>query len=449
MLCLTSCDRDGSTGEGQSAEGQVAAASGVADRSNGGSLDDSPPSGEGTSARPPRLAPELVALVEDCLERIAAAPDDVELRLELGMIYDANAILGLARDAYLGVTLEFPDEPRGWYHLASCQAELGDTAAAIESMQRAVNKAPGFAPALGRLGLWSLESGLDEQAAQAFARARQSEPDHPVGHEGAALLALAAGDPQKAIGLLELYLSTHSDRGHARFLLGTAYRDAGRLVEAQTQLRRAQGSSPAWRDPWMDAMSSHTAGYRAVMDRAVALGQEGRAAAAIEELEILIQSHEDDVAVLEKLVGAYLQEQRLGDARTLLMSFIGRHRQHPRPWFLVALVEEAAGDDVEALSAVSRSLGLQPSWVPSHELKARLHWKQGDLELAAASLEQALHVGGAQLDALLKLGRARRLLFEWSAARAAYVRAVEAFPDSPEARIALLDLKQRGKGGAR
>jgi tetratricopeptide (TPR) repeat protein len=271
-----------------------------------------------------------------------------------------------------------------------------------------------------------------DAARASFARALDLNGRHPAGPEGLARVALAEGEAAAAADVLEIFLLRHPDRGHARFLLGTAYRMLGRLDEARVQLELSEGSSPAAADPWLEETEAYLAGYHGVMQRAVELGAAGEAAQIAESLTMLRREYPDDVTSLEKLVAAQLQLGRPDDAIAELDNFLERTPEHSRAWFLRALVLEAKGDLQAAEVAIAHSIGAQGDWVPSHELAARVSWRRNDLVQAVESLERALHLGGAKLNTMLKLARALQLLGDPGKARDVLHAASDAFPLSAE-----------------
>ncbi len=411
----------------------------------------------------PVLIPDVAAGLTDVLAdlvrvqhvRIAEQPDDVSRYLELGMLYDSNSVPRAAAEAYLAA-VDCSDrvqatraaavpgsgdlaelKARSLYHLGRMQEQMGEVLAAQESFRACVAVAPQVAMAHARLGELQLNSGALAPARASFEASRRAEPAHPAGWEGLARVALAEGDAEAASALLEEYLQTQPDRGYARFLLGTAYRRLGRVADALEQLERGAGASPALPDPWLEETQEHLAGYHGIMGRAVLQGRAGAAQEIVESLRALRAELPDDVAALEKLVAAELQLQQLASAEEALDDFLGRHPEHPRAWYLRALVREAAGDLASASSAVARSLSEAEGWVPSHELAARLAWRSGDLSSAATALEQALHYGGPKLDSLLKLSRARGLSGDRSRALQHAREAVAAFPRSLDACLQL------------
>ncbi len=424
-LALVSCDRHTSTTDGTSRDAPGDDATRGAPAPAAFLLDGRDP----VDGVPGELADAVRAQVR----RIASAPDRADGYRELGMLYDSNSLPGRAAAAYAEAVARDVRDARALYHLGRMRLQLGDVEGARDAWTACAGLAPEVPTVHARLGDLFLDTGEDDLARAAYEAARVADPEHPAGVEGLARAALARGEPGEAAALLEAWLARHPERGHARFLLGTAYRALGRIDDARTQLELGAGASPALPDPWLDETLLHVAGYRGVMDRAVQAGRAGQASAVVDDLLALRRAHPDDVPALEKLVAALLQLGRKDEALTALDDFDRHVPDHPRALYLRALVLEARGSRADARTAVTRSLAVQDDWVPAHELAARLAWGAGDLRGAAGELEAALHHGGPRVDTLLKLARARTLLGDATAATDALRRATDAAPTHVEA----------------
>ena len=373
-------------------------------------------------------ASHVELLARDQLARMAQRPEDAQGYLELGMLYDQNSRPALAVEAYEDALRWDASNARALYHLGRMREVLGDLPGALQAFESCVELASDAVMAHARLGDLQLSTGELDAARASFARALDLDGHHPAGPEGLARVALAEGQAAVAVDVLKKFLLQSPERGHARFLLGTAYRSLGRLDEARVQLELSEGSSPAVADPWLEETKAYLAGYHGVMQRVVERGTAGEADQIVEFLEVLRREYPDDVTALEKLVAAQLQLGRPGDAIAALDDFLQRTPDHSRAWFLRALALEAKGDLGAAEVAIARSIAGQSDWVPAHELAARVSWRRNDLPQAVESLERALYLGGPKLNTMLKLARALQLVGDSQEARKVLRAASEAFP---------------------
>lgn len=396
---------------------------------------DEPPPPRPTLAPPPVdlevLDPLVAAALEDALGAVSASPDDPSAWRTLALTAHANAAFptaGAAYEAWLGLS---PDDAQGWALLARVRRELTDFDGALDALRRSLELAPDHAPSWALLGRWHLADGRLAEARDAFARATAEDAELAAGWIGLARAALQQGELDAAGTALATWLQRRPGDRYATWLLGTLRRRQGRTDEAAELLARGAGVEPEWRDPWEDALVDHVAGYNAIMDRAVALGQQGRGDEAVEPLETLADARPDDLAVLEKLVAGLLDADRPRAALSRLDAAAPTFGDHPRTAFLRGLALEDLGELTAAREAAARSVELLP-WPPALALLARLHWRLGDVPGAAEHLERLIALDPADLAARMKLARALVLTERPRDAAAVLDAALLRFPDDAD-----------------
>ncbi len=377
------------------------------------------------------LDPLVARAVGEALAAVRGAPDNAATWRTLALTADANALFPLARASYEALVTLAPDAADAWAHLARVQHELGNKAAADEALAHSLALADDHAPSHARRGNWHLEDGDLALAAASFRRAIDVDATLAAGWIGLARTALQSDDLDTADATLTTWLARRPDDLYATWLLGTLRRKQGRADEAAALLARGAGAQPAWRDPWMDDVAAHLVGYNAIMDRAVALGQQGRGAEALESLTFLAEARPDDLAVLEKLVGALLDADNHAGALARLADAGTRFPDHPRVDFLRGLALEQAGQLDDAHAAVTRSVAGH-AWPPALALLARLHWRLGDIPGAATHLERLIELDPDDLASRVKLARAYVLTERADEAAAVLDGALEQFPASPD-----------------
>ncbi|MFT7464906.1 MAG: tetratricopeptide (TPR) repeat protein [Pseudohongiellaceae bacterium] len=242
--------------------------------------------GEGSLAEPPTLddrtliAPDLLALIDGAADDVRRSPDSLDAWLELGLLYDANAMGQLAVTAYERAVALAPDDHRPAYHLARVLEQTGQTERAIQTMSAVLawarDHAPDHAPGHGRLSSWLLEAGDLKAARTAYACCRELDPTGLRGTLGLARVGVAISDAETAVTLLEPLRDRHPQMGELRFLQGSAYRLQGRLDAAHIELASWDGQPAPFFAPWESAVARHTAGYQALLGQAGRRGTPGR-----------------------------------------------------------------------------------------------------------------------------------------------------------------------------
>src|SRR5262245_50207936 len=134
--------------------------------------------------------PELVEAVGEARAAVSAAPRDRDANRALAQVLDANELDALAEEVWLRVTELDANDARAWYHLARVRERRGESAPALEALERALALAPDYAPAHARAGRLLLESGLLDEAESALGRALALDPGLPSVAMGLARLEL-------------------------------------------------------------------------------------------------------------------------------------------------------------------------------------------------------------------------------------------------------------------
>ncbi len=170
-----------------------------------------------------------------------------------------------------------PDHAETWLKLGIARSALEEWEAAIEAYSRVIELDPGHAKAHHNLGNVHFRRGQFVPAEAAYGRSRELEPDYLLAafHHGWTLRQLGraedaerafrsclelggddprsrstridctfglasirhrAGDYAASAGMMEQVLSVHRGHPEARYYLGMAYRQLGRLEEAAQQL---------------------------------------------------------------------------------------------------------------------------------------------------------------------------------------------------------------------
>lgn len=359
---------------------------------------------------PPRLAdlgamaPEVSALVAESLTAIASDGNDPARWTRLGMVCQANGLLGAARAAYAQAIALDPDDARSTYRLATVDARLGRTDDAIAEARRTVALDPQYAPAHRRLGLWLLDRDDSAGAEQAFARAIELQPDDPSGWTGLARVYLQRNDNGRAADLLEKLLAKNPGHRYALQLLGTAYRRVGRVDEAEFALAVGVSGEPSGSDPWTDEMVPFRRGFAVSLKDATDDFLNGRFDAAITSLEALRRQKPDDLALLSHLGQVYVAAGRASQGTALLEQVVARDSERFEAYVNLASGYLQQDDLVRARRAIDRAIALNPALGRAYETKGLILWRAGDERSALSALQDAVKYDPRDVKAFLWMG---------------------------------------------
>jgi superkiller protein 3 len=369
--------------------------------------------------------PAIVSLVEKNLQAVAADPVDAGLWMRLGYAYEANDLDSLSLKNYRKALSLDQQRPRWWYRLARVQMRLGDRAAAVTAIGRAIALEPEYAPAHWRLGFLHLDQGELDPARCSFERAIEADPGDPAGRWGLARVLLQQNQPAKAAQVLEALAGKGTDYAYTHLLLGTAYRQLGRWPDARSELRRGAGGGPVLRDEWDEAIHSYRTGLLAEFTRAARLVDTGRLEAARVLLQKLRRQYPDNAGVLKKL-GVVYQNQRLHEKA--LEAFKAAALIRPDDVDLqltVASIYAGLEDPARALEHLERVLAQDSAQLRAYEGKGAVLATMGKYQEAIEAFEQGLSYDPHDSSLLLRLGRSQSELGRWEAALASFLKAAE------------------------
>lgn len=376
------------------------------------------------------LDPDVATLVRQSVSDVRNNLDDPLRWVRLGMVYEANDLPTLAQQTYRAVTVRFSNDSRGWFGLARVNASLGELDGAENAMRRAIKLEPDYAPAHWRLGYWLFEQGQVDEAALEFQQATHLEKDDPAAWFGLARIQLARGDTQAAVTALEWLTKAPPPNGpYAWQLLSGAYRQLGRMDDAETASLRGQGAAPQFRDPWQVEVDQLKRGFGAQLNQAKALLTFGRIDDAIALLKKLHERRPDDPMVLNNLATAYRavgrldeSEQALDEALAIQPQFIHAHFGKAMNLRTSAqtISRQLVVDNIlsEALAELDRTLELNASYAPAYALRGEILAMQGKQDEAAVAYERAYRLQPQQVSWLADAAQSRLSLGEYEQAAA-------------------------------
>ena len=265
-----------------------------------------------------RMDPIVAEAVREALDSARRQRGDESRRMTLGMVYEANGMLGLAMACYGEVAEARPRDARVRYRIAQVEERSGDLRAAIESARRVVELDPSYRPARAQLGLWLLDDGRMDEAAAHFREVVEGEPGNEAALFGMVLHAMRAREPERASKLLvEHDLLNGSNPGYARHLDLNIRRQLGERVSVP-EAGPAREVRPQWRDPWNDAVRAHQTGVRLLRKAARRHLDRGEYAQAATLLERARRAEPGNTRILIALATCYRNQGRTREAAAAL-----------------------------------------------------------------------------------------------------------------------------------
>jgi tetratricopeptide (TPR) repeat protein len=170
-------------------------------------------------------------------------------RYEDALHYYADAIKSDKRYGPLHV-----DRARVFANMGQSDSALAELTAAIEDLRKRDKKDLIYvyqSKALTEHSIGVLESRLGHTAAakEAYGRALQEDLAYYPAHVELAMLAIEAKDTTNALTEMDLAVQLHPDDAAARYLYGFTLGGAGKLADAETQLRKAAELNAVYAGP--------------------------------------------------------------------------------------------------------------------------------------------------------------------------------------------------------
>ena len=154
-----------------------------------------------------------------------------------------------ARAEFNAIVMMDPPEPEGssaWYDLALAQSNLGDNAAAAQSLHRAIARDPGFLAAMANLISVDLASGDLKDARVTADRFIAAAPDSARALYSRGLIALQTNDFATARNDFSKLLRSDPQYAVAHYDLGVAETKTGNYAEAQREFTAAVQIAPSY-----------------------------------------------------------------------------------------------------------------------------------------------------------------------------------------------------------
>jgi tetratricopeptide (TPR) repeat protein len=385
------------------------------------------------------LDPDVLALLRDLRAEVDGRRSDAGAWGRLGMGFEANGLLVEAEEAYATARALDAREPRWPYRQALLRARRGEVEAALGDLALVIARAPGYAPARWRQGLWRLDLGDTEGAEAALREAIRIAPGDPGGRIGLALVSLARRQEAEAAATLEALLAEHPGQRYALHLLGTAYRRLGRDEDARFALAVGSTGEPDWHDPWSDEVAQYRRGFAALLKEATALGLEQRYDEAITLLKRLVAERPDDRALRVYLGGMYASARRFGEAEATLLPILEAHPDEFDAHMHLATSYLFGGALDRAAAHAARALTLRPSNADASRLQGVVRWQQGQSDEAARMFDAAVARDPRDPMPHLWMGMIHGERGEYLAARRRFELALERNPLLGDALIGIAD----------
>ncbi len=280
---------------------------------------------------------------------------------EAGRAFHAHGFHDAAVGYYDLAAELLPTESKWPYHAGHVRIALGNFEAALGSLERVVELDPGFLPGLLTLAEVARQLDRFDLAESVYRRALEREPAAAAAHDGLGRVALARGDPERAVAELREALRLAPDANEPYYPLALALRELGQREEAVEALARRGERRIAIADPWMSSLAELQVGTRLALNRGTAALERGDYDQAIREYRMAVESAPSSALARTNLASAL---EKMGDtegAIEAMRAALEIDATLPRANFGMGSLLARSGADAQAVEYYERALAVEPN----------------------------------------------------------------------------------------
>jgi len=365
-------------------------------------------------------------------QALMLVPQDPAIHMALAEIYFQKREFGPAVDHYIGSQGLFLRSPETILNFSRSCFESNQAGKAAGALELLGPEADGRAHFLA--GIMLAQLGKYESAAQQFALARKDYPDpYAVGYN-LTLAYVRALNYTAAIRTAEELISKGYKKAELYNLLADAYERTSRTVDAYNALRTATQLEPRDENNYLDlvalgvdhrnydlafgiieiGLQNIPDSFRLRLQRGAVLAFQGQLTRALADFEEAAKIDPSKDLPYFGMVMALMQTDAADKARQILHDRLATHPDDYLLLYALGEMEDRLGappgspQEKEAVSALERSVQLQPNMATSRIALGRMLLRRGEVDRAIVELEKALELDPTDLSPCYQLSMAYR-----------------------------------------
>ncbi|MDE2083147.1 MAG: PEP-CTERM system TPR-repeat protein PrsT, partial [Burkholderiales bacterium] len=356
---------------------------------------------------------------------LAADPRNLQARLAMTQLMLAKKDIPGFKAQVKALAQNFPGSFQAQYYQVQLAWIEGDLKHARDGADQLLRVAPQYPPALQLAGAIELDSGLVALAQTHLAQALQIQPDSPLSRRLLAQADLRAGEPGKAIKVLQPLVQGPKADGPALGMVAEAYLQSGDSGQAEKYYGLAAKAAPD--------------DVKAKVALALLQAGKGDSAAAFSQLEALAATDTTSFADLA-LISALVRKQQWPQALQAVSRLQAKEPGKPLPSLLRGRIQVLSKDMTAARASFEQALVADPVYYPAVAELAALDMAQKKPEDARRRLEAFIAREPRSVAARLELAAVR----QQSGAKPEEVEAmlkdaIAANPEEAAPRLALVE----------
>lgn len=344
------------------------------------------------------------AAIADAHREAAARPNDANAAGRLAMVLHAWEQWQSAAIAYERARTLAPDNVE-WPYLAAVVAlRTGRAADAVKLL----DGAPASLPMRMKLAEALVGAGDLTRGAEAYARLVKEHAAQPEAEYGLGRIAALKGDWKAAIAHQQRACELFPEFGAAHYALGLAYRNAGRLDDAQRELELHRRYGPRWPgidDPVLAKVNALKDDARANLERGIRLGNEGKIAEAIAAHDAALVKDPGNAQAHANLISLHGRLGQWTDAEKQFKAVVALKSNLDEAYYNYGVVLMLEKRDAEATEAFRRAIDANPLHAQAYNNLGVLLERERRWEDAAGAYRHAIESQPAFRLGRFNLGR--------------------------------------------
>jgi tetratricopeptide (TPR) repeat protein len=351
------------------------------------------------------------AAIADARREAAARPDDATAVGRLGMVLHAWEQWQSAAIAYERARMLAPRDIEWPYLGAIVALRTGRVDDAVKLLDSAAAAgASASLPLAMRMKLAEalVNGGNLTRGAELYATLAKEPAAQPEAEYGLGRIAALKGDWKTAAAHQQRACDLFPEFGAAHYALGLAYRNTGRLDDAQRELALHRRYGPRWPaidDPVLAKVNALKDDARANLERGIRLGNEGKLAEAIAAHDAALAKDPDNAQVHANLISLHGRLGQWADAEKHFKAVVALKSNLDEAYYNYGIVLTLQKRDAEAADAFRHAIDANPLHAQAYNNLGVLFERERRWEDAAGAYRHAIESQPAFRLGRFNLGR--------------------------------------------
>ncbi|MFT5289797.1 MAG: tetratricopeptide (TPR) repeat protein [Planctomycetota bacterium] len=365
--------------------------------------------------------------IQRARSQVLKTPENPNAWRALGHTYQANLIPTLAIAAYGEAIQLDPDFATTYYHQALAQHSAGETTAALQSADAAIERDDQVPAFHWRRGNWLFDMGRIDDAKAGYERALVLKPMNAAAIVGLARVQLDADELDKAIAALSQILSesaTMPFSDYVRRLLATAYTRNGEPDRAGALEAMGTDAQPFWYDPARFETANFevkTIYHRAA--KAVEFANSGEYDLAVDEMRVVVDSSPEETATRNQLAFFLAMANRPEESMAEYRTVLDQSPSNREALIQLGRALGKIGREEEGLALLDKAIADEDLYPPAYFYRGSVLRRMGRIEEAAAAYRRAVELDETRKTPWIAVGILEAQLKQWTTALQAFERA--------------------------